>query len=138
MRRILFVHLRKTGFTCVFHSLDLQKLLEYLQVICNSGICISLLGLLQSSTTGLRDGLNSRRLLSHRSGGYKSKNKMSAELVPLKVCEGQMCSSASLLSSGGLLAIFRVPRLLKCHHDVCLYLHMVSFPCACLHLEFPF
>ena len=52
-------------------------------------------------------GLYYRNLLSHSSGGQKSKIMMSAGLVPFKGCENLFC--ASCLASGGLLAVFGIP-----------------------------
>ena len=57
-------------------------------------------------------GLNNRNALSHCSGGWKSKIKVLAGLIPSKGCEGRICSrplflaqrwlSSSCISSHGL------------------------------------
>ena len=72
-------------------------------------------------------GLHNRNVLSHGPGGQKSETKVSAGLVPSEAGRENLFH-ASLLASGGLLAILGVPWLVNappcslpsCSHGVLL------------------
>ena len=77
-------------------------------------------------------GLHNRNLLSHSSGGQKSKSSLSAGLVP-SMKENQF--HASLPASGGFCRSLVFLGLQMLHPDLQLYLDMAFSLCMCFCLQ---
>lgn len=72
-------------------------------------------------------GFNNRDSPSHSCGGWKSKAKGSAGLVPSEAV-GENPRQASLPAGGGLLVDLWGPWLMLDHPDLCLHLHRLFPP----------